>query len=439
MGVTNKSKEQSRIKELEYSDRYYYNKENDCYIIYIKHLAKNIVISGETHRGMLSAYSGEDQRSVEEICTSFNVPQAIFNEYKSVFGWTRDSMPISAEEIEVNSVEDSVSALLERKKFEIAQKFNKESWTKTQEQANKWREFEAKIYDPFVNYLNKWQPPKYTPYKAAAFRRSNKSLMVCLSDVHYGNYANKKYMFRDKQQGTQYVVDAIDQYANKIIQDVSDQRLNIETLVIASLGDILHSSNPQGMTTKGTQLRFDMLNEEMFDTAFDSLSKFIYKLSQIAPKTKVYATPGNHFGVGDNLLFKALSIYFRQQKNIQFEITYSHALSFRERNMFCIMTHGAHNTIKTKLGAGNKLKMQAQSMIIHSQENMKGIKERIFLTADLHHQKVEEFNDFKYILVPSIVRGDEYSDALGLHSRPCQQTFLIDDNGIKSINNYYFD
>ena len=440
MAITNKSKDQQRVKELEHSDRYYYNKDNDVYVVFIKHLAKNICISGDTHRGMLSAYSGEDKRSVEEICTTFNIPQFIFNEYKSIFGWQRDSIPLSDEQIQEDSVEELVSTLVERKKFEVAQKFNKEDWSKTQDLANKWREFEAKVYDPFAKVLASWQPPKYTPYKPVVKNVKNgKSLLVAINDLHYGSYSNQKYLFKGKGQNTKYVVDSIDAYANQIIQDVNDNKTNLDTLVICSLGDILHSANPNGTTTKGTQLRFDMLSEEMFDMAFDSLSSFIYKLSKIAPNTKVYATKGNHNGVGDSILFKALSIFFKDQKNISFEISYSHAISFKEKGTFFIAMHGAHDSIKAKLGAGGKLKSQLQSMIINSQHNFENIKERVALCADLHHSKIEEFNDFKYILLPSIVRSDEYSDALGLYSRPAQQTFLIDDNGIKSVNNYYFD
>ncbi len=439
MAVTNKVKEIQRLRELESSDRYYYNKEADKYVVFIKHLAKNIVIPGDTHRGIIAAYSGFDQRSVEEICATFNIPQAIFAEYRSIFGLSRDSIPLSAEEVIENSVEDSVTTLAERKKFEIAQKYNKEDWSLTQEKSKKWDEFQIKVLNPFESFLSKWQPPKYVPYKPVAKKPGGKSLMVWINDLHYGSSSNSKYLNRGKSQSTDYVVKAIDSYAKQVVQDVSEQKLNIDSLVITSLGDILHSANPQGTTTKGTPLRFDMLSEEMFDAAFDSLSQFIYQLSKIAPVTTVRSCKGNHFGVGDNILFKALSIFFKDQKNIKFEQSYSHNIFFKEKGVFCVATHGAHDSMKSKLGNGNKLKMQAQSAIIHSQENFKGIKDRIFVAADLHHQKVEEMNDFKYILLPSIVRSDEYSDALGMYSRPCQQTFLVDETGVKSINNYYFD
>lgn len=439
MALTNRTKEQQRLKELEHSDRYYYNKEADKYIVFIKHLGKNCVFPGEVHRGMLAAYSGADQRSVEEICATFNIPQFIFSEYKSIFGWSRDSLPISSEEILEDSVEESVATLVERKRFEISQKFNKQDWEATQSDANKWREFSAKVYDPFEKYLEKWKAPKYIGYKPVKERDGGKSLLVWINDLHYGNKSTQKYLSRGKAQSTDYVIEAVNSYANQIIQDVVEQRLNIDSLVISSLGDILHSANPQGTTTKGTPLRYDMLSEEMFDAAFDSLTNFIDKLSRIAPKTKVFACKGNHFGVGDSILFKALSIYFKDQKNIEFNISYAPTICFQEKGLFCVATHGAHDSIKAKLGAGNKLKMQAQSMIINSQESYKGIKERVFVAADLHHQKVEEMNDFKYVLLPSIVRSDEFADAIGAYSRPCQQTFLVDNSGIKSINNYYFD
>lgn len=439
MAVTNKAKEQQRLKELESSDRYYYNKEADKYIVYIKHLSKNVIIPGEVHRGIVSAYSGFDQRSVEEICTTYNLPQAIFGEYRSIFGLSRDSIPLSAEEVLENSVEESVEALAERKKFEISQKFNKVDWAKTQELAKKWAEFEAKVYDPFVKFLASWKPPVYKPYVPLKNSKTGYSLMVFSNDTHVGASAKKNSMFRGEEQNTQYVVKALDSYANRIIQDVKDQNLNINSLVINLAGDLIHVGTPFGTTTKGTQLRYDMLGLEMFNAAFDAYSNFVYKLSKIAPKVKVYSVPGNHAGLNDCLLAKALSIFFKDQKHIEFVISEAPIISFREKNMLCLATHGAHDSIKAKMPVGAKLKSTVQSSIIYSQENMKGIKARAFFAADLHHAKMEEFNDFNYYLLPSLMRGDNFADAINAYSRPCQQTFLVDDNGIKSVNNYYFD
>ena len=106
MAVTKKSEEQKLIKDLEAAKNYYYNKDDDCYVVFIKSLAKNIVITGETHRGVISAYCGEDARSAEEICATYSIPRSIFNEYKSIFSITRDSLSLSDEEILDNTVEN---------------------------------------------------------------------------------------------------------------------------------------------------------------------------------------------------------------------------------------------------------------------------------------------------------------------------------------------
>ena len=143
------------------------------------------------------------------------------------------------------------------------------------------------------------EPPKYEPYKIIPEKvRGGYSFIVLLNDLHYGNRSNKKNLFWGKSHSTEYVVDAIKKYGAQIESDIKNLNLKIDSIVIVSLGDILHTANTFGTTTKGTPLRFDVLSEEMFEIAFDSLSELVYNLSKLAPRTKVYSYKGNHSAPG---------------------------------------------------------------------------------------------------------------------------------------------
>ena len=422
------------------SDKYSYNQANDSYVISLKCQSKPLVISGSKHRAICRSYStwGENL-SCDEIVRKYALTPAIFDEYRRIFALTKTTEPLSIEEVLDNSIEDSVSKILEEKRYNIYQAYEKESWKSIQNDAIKWQNFQAKQLDPFTRFIEGWTPPVYKPYNILKEKtKDGYSFIIILNDLHYGGKSNSKTLFRGGEHSTNYVVESIRKYGEQIESDIKNLNLKISSIVLVSLGDLLHTANMFGTTTKGTPLRHDMLGEEMFETAFNSLSEFIYNISKLAPETKVYSFKGNHFGVGDGILFLCLSKYFKDQTNIKFDICNKFAGSFVEKNTFFICSHGANDQYKSKAPGGIKLQSYIQSLIIHAQENLKGIKSRVALFADMHHLSMKEFNDFYYILAPSIVAGDEFADALSLDSKPSQICLLLDETGIKSHLNYYF-
>lgn len=423
------------------SDKVVYNKDNDTYILNLKNRAKPLVISGVKHRAICRSYSsfGEDM-TANEVCVKYSLTPDIFAEYRKIFNLTKDREPLSAEEIISNTVEESAEAMLEIKRYSVLQSYERDSWREIQAKAHKWDNFQFHRLGPFCDFLEVWEPPVYKPYKVTKDKTGKNSLVVVLNDVHYGTKANDKVLVRGKKQTTDKTVDCVRKYGEKIAADINNMNLNVDTIVIVLLGDILNSCNPFGTTTKGTPLRNDELGEEMFETAFDSLSDFIYNVSQLAPETKVYSYQGNHAGVLDSVLTLTLSKYFKDQKNISFDICSKWAGYFVEKNTFFVCSHGAHDSIKAKAPKGVRLENYIQSLIINAQENgdIKKVNSRVALFADLHHLSLKETNDFYYVLAPSMVGGDEYADALSLNSKPAQVALLIDGEGVKSVFNYYF-
>jgi hypothetical protein len=426
--------------EIKTNEKYSYNTENDTYIVNIKCLAKPFVINGSTHRAICRAYSDLGSSvSSEEICRKYGISPEVFSSYKGIFKLTKNSLPLSDEVIEQNSVADSAADMIEQKKFQIYQEFEKESWKETQAAAQKWRHLEARTLDPIRQFLLNWNPPKYEPYEPKIVdTKEGFTFINVLSDVHAGLYSNEKTLFRGEGHSTEKTVAAIKSYSEKIVDDISRFNIPLDHIITVMSGDIINSCNPYGQTTKGTQLRNDKLDEELFEIIFNSMVDFISTTSRMANSMTLYSTGGNHAGILDNILAFALSIYFKDQKNIKFVINTSFAGVFVERNTLFVYSHGAHNSYKAKAPKGLKLENYIQSLIIAKQNEFKNVKSRVCLMADLHNFSMKEHNDFYYILTPSIIGGkDHYADALNLNSHPAQVALLLDDHGIKSIFNYY--
>lgn len=420
---------------------YHYNKLTRDYVFFLKSAGRNVVLHEDELQNVISAYSNTfgDERSVDDIGRMLGWPKNYVIEMLRLLDFSHDSLPVLPETLETKSDDEILTDLTTQKKFVIKQKFEKSRWQDIENKAVLWDKFRFSTFDPFIGFLKSWNPPEYKPYEIIKEKiEDGYSFIVVLNDLHFGSKANSKHMFRGKDQNTQMVVDSIRKYGAQIVSDIKNLKLKINKIVIVSLGDILHTASPFGTTTKGTPLRYDVLNEEMFTIAFDSLAELIINLSKIVPEVDVHSYKGNHFGTGDSVLFFALSKYLSAQKNIKFNICSSFAGSFVEKNTFFICSHGAADAFKSKAPQNAKLQTYIQSLIIHSQENFKGIKNRVALFADLHHLNIKEFNDFHYILAPSIMQGDEFADNLSLDAKPSQICLLLDDNGIKANFNYYF-
>jgi REP element-mobilizing transposase RayT len=138
-------------------------------------------------------------------------------------GITHDTIPFTQEKIEESDVDVLVDEMLDNKSFQINQKFEKLDWKRTQEDAIKWREFTQLNVNPFKNFIENWVPPKYTPLKVPSFKnaKSDKVFVAVLSDLHFGSFANAKYMFNREGWTTQDTVKAVDKYAQQIVKTVS--------------------------------------------------------------------------------------------------------------------------------------------------------------------------------------------------------------------------
>lgn len=417
----------------------YYNKELGKYIVYIPYLGRNIVISEEKHNTILRLYSdwSGEAHSINEVCRAVQIPRQILTAYLKAFGISHDSLPISEADFAIYDDVELTARLHELRKFSLVQKFEKEDWNATRAAALKWRDFEYKKLNPFIEVVKNWSVPKYTAYVPKLYNDSTSNVLLSvLSDLHFGMISDKATTYRQIKNSSEIIGKRLEELASYIVEDTYIQKLS--EIKVLFLGDLINSANDQGYTVKGTIVDNDLKGGELFKFALDKICIFLNTLIQTGIKVSCLGCTGNHDGALGAALLYAGKAHFRDEIK-DFEVTNRFIDKTIIKNSLICYSHGSAAAVKAKIpNTAAKLEKYASSLFLEAQKEYPNCNSRYLYVGDLHHSKSIEFNDFEYILVPSLAGGGNFSDALNLNSRARQQTFLFDNNGIKTINNYFF-
>jgi hypothetical protein len=421
---------------------YTYNQRSDKYIVPLTTYGRNYVCSGDQHRAMLAAYSNWDgsEQSIAKIARTYKMRREWLREYVKIMQWTHDSVPITDEEISLDQGQEAIRRVLDTKRTVLQQELQHEDWKQTQADAEKWNLFEAGKLDPCIRALENFKPGKFRAMKLSIpVRKQVKNVFVVgLSDLHIGQKATSTELTKGEDYNVEIANEQIDNYAQKIAQDITELNYTFEKCVIISAGDILHGLS--GYTEKGTMLECDVLREEQFEAGLNCLQRFISRMLELFRKVEVHSTKGNH-SAADWILFKALECTFNSNPRISFNNYKARTSIFRVKNTAILLDHGESDFIKAKVPTSDVGRESfVQNKFLELGDTVgKGIRSRIFIQGDKHHFEQAEFRSFEFIMLSSCVSGDRYSDHLGLHSRPRQNCLILDDNGIKQVLHYYLD
>jgi hypothetical protein len=151
--------------------------------MYLKAANSNIVLSGDVVRGIKENYSNwlGDEHSINEVCRNYKIPRNYMLEIVKILEITHDSEPVTNEELLSKDVDTITDDLLQKKKFKLSQEFQKASWKETEEAAAKWFKLLEGVYNPFVNFIQGWQPPAYSTIKYTGPNlndRNNKKVLL---------------------------------------------------------------------------------------------------------------------------------------------------------------------------------------------------------------------------------------------------------------------
>ncbi len=422
--------------------KYVYNAETDLYIVPLSTYGRDYVCSGEQHRAMLLSYSNwkGSESSITEIARIYNMRREWVKEYFKIMGWTHDSLPISDEEIINQTDQEAIKRIIDTKKVRIQQELLHKDWKATQIDATKWREFQSGKLDPFIRAIKNFKPKQVAPLRIKIPKKKvvKNAFIIGLSDLHFGAKANAEELVTGKDFNSETINKIIDNYAMQIARDVSDRNYTFSKCVCIVAGDILHTLT--GFTEKGTVLEADVLREEQFELAFQSLARFLTRMLQIFGNVELHMVKGNHAGPSEYMLFYALKSHYNKVPELVFHLYKERAAIFRVLKTAILLDHGESDYIKAKVPQP----AAAREAYIHKRflqqpEKLVGTTSKLMIVGDLHHFEHIEFNSCEFIMLSSAVCGDRYADHLALNSRPRQNCIILDNSGVKEVLHYYFD
>jgi hypothetical protein len=403
---------------------------------YAEHkFGKNLTYSLATIQKVLQLYSNFDgvPHTTAEISRKTGIPKDRLTYIIKILGITHNDLPV------LPDADTTVEELLELKDSSLLDKFDQADQKKIKADADKWRALKFNQIDPFEKFLSSWEPP-ILPTKTGkklTDRHSNKVFVIALSDLHFGSFANHRYMFNGKSWSTAKTVEAVNAYADEIVNEVSSRNYRFKKCVIMGLGDLIHSVS--GKTQRGTELIYDCIKEEQFDYAMNSLLAFFTKMAGLFDQIEVHNVGGNHHYELDMALFKALDLYFRPNKGIKFTHHSTRPAAFKCDNTLFMMDHGADSKERVYVPSGAKLEKHVQSILLNNTHLLADVKTKIFVQGDKHHFEHLEFGTFEYIMFSTILGADEHASVNNWHNRARQSCLVLDSSGLKEIIHIYFD
>lgn len=292
---------------------YLYNERDDTYVTFVPAAPKPITLSGDTHRGIIRAYSSSDGQpaTLNEIARTFGIVRAHLVGYLRVHGMTHDREPFTPEELMTRSDDALLDDALQMRRMAIHKKLERAKWTETLKDAQKWREVEAHVLTPLLAALKTREPAKVRrlalPDASEPF-----AAVVGISDFHHGKYsdAGENWTAFNRDIARQRLFDATADLLSRL-------RLygRPEVIYVPIGSDFLHVDNDKGETTSGTPQDSDGTPAEMLVTGAALLEEWIATLTQVAPVELVLMS-GNHDRMMGLALLMVLEATFRNHPGV---------------------------------------------------------------------------------------------------------------------------
>jgi hypothetical protein len=235
-------------------------------------------------------------------------------------------------------------------------------------EVNLW-DIKEHIIEDMKQYSPKYPTLKYPKLKDAHL------LVIDPADIHIGKLCSAF------ETGDEYNHNiAIERVKSGILGILTKSRpYNIEKILLIIGNDILHTDNAKSTTTKGTFQDSNLMWYDAFNIAFKLYIDVIETLITIAPITIQY-DPSNHDYINGFLLAQSLQAWFRNTKNVTFNVTPSHRKYF---------IYGK-NLIGTTHGDGAK-ETDLALLMAHESKDWNECKHRYFYIHHIHHKKSKDY------------------------------------------------
>jgi hypothetical protein len=224
-----------------------------------------------------------------------------------------------------------------------------------------------------ISYFDK-KAPKYPKVEYKNYTEAH-LLVINPADIHIGKLSS--------------VTETKDAHTNDIIlarvkEGVSgliakSKGFNIDKILFVIGNDILHTDNTKRQTTAGTPQDTDGMWYDNFLLAQQLYVEIIEQLVQIAP-VHIQYDPSNHDYTNGFFLAQSINAWFRNAKDITFNVDISHRKYFNYYK----------NLIGTSHGDGAKKTDLPLLMAQEASEFWHTSKHRYFYTCHIHHKESKD-------------------------------------------------
>jgi len=289
---------------------------------------------------------------------------------------------------------------LEESNFAIPENWS-HGWLKTKEASifirNKdgvisFDEMRAKFIDEMKAFS-----PKYKKYKRKEIEDKH-MLVIDIADLHIGKYAE------ESETGDGYDSDKAVQRALEGVNGILDKAKGfpLEKIMFIIGNDVLHTDNARNSTTAGTSQDVSGIWHENYLRARNLYVQIIELLVSVADVHIVH-NPSNHDYISGYMLADSIFCWFRNHKNITFDVTNNHRKYFK---------YGV-NLIGSSHGDGAKMADMPLLMANESPKEWSETKYRYIYLHHIHHKQQTKFmsgKDFQGVTV-EYLRSPSGSDA----------------------------
>jgi hypothetical protein len=176
--------------------------------------------------------------------------------------------------------------------------------------------------------------PVYPIIKRARLTDSH-CLVVDPADIHIGKLASE-YETKDSYNSN-IAIQRVHTGLDKLLQNV--QPFNIDKVGLIIGNDILHTDNTKSSTTSGTHQDSDGMWFDNFLLAKQLYVDVIEKLVQVAD-VHVMHNPSNHDYMAGWYLAQVIQTWFKNNKNVTFDVSIAHRKAFAYHSNLIGTTHG---------------------------------------------------------------------------------------------------
>lgn len=376
----------------EYGEKFHYDEKNDAYIFYIR--GRVLRFNGIAIRAMKDSYSNLVSRglTINQICAAYEIPRDIFTRIKTYLGWTKDSLPLTNEELIDVDVDQVTDDLVQKKIFSISQKYNQKLTKYTEDAAAKYISLTTNELNPFISLINKAQENYQRPTFVLSQHKET-ALVISPFDLHYGKYAwfgetNDTY---NRDIARKRLIES----TNKLLSDA--KIYNPEKIIVPIGSDFFHIDKPEKTTTAGTPQDTDGTYVQIMVEGNMLMVDFIELLRQVAP-VELYLAAGNHDYNSSIMLQQYLSAYYKDTA----DVTVFNMQTNRQYSLY------GETLLGFTHGDTAKIKDLPMLMANEAKEIWSKAKNKAFFVGHLHSEKIVDVSGVKIYQMPSLSGSDRW-------------------------------